>query len=154
MSSTSRELVQAIVAKLNAEPGAGEDEYVLQFTAVAASAPLTETELQEVSGVQVMVFAGSRKRERITRGRSATSFRPVIGIQRPINLETTEANEALVADCQHLLEQIEERLDGVNLAGLTYLSLDDEQFTEFYNAEALRDLSYFAAAIELEYASG
>lgn len=150
MSAVSIDLADAIAALLNAE----SNEYVMSFAAERALSPLTETELEKSSEVRVLVFPGARRTERATRGSSAKSYQPVVGIQRPLKEATPEANEQVSVRLTELVEQIEDVLDNEDLAGLSFVNLDGEQYSEIYNAEAMRDLSFFAAAIQLEYTSG
>lgn len=152
--SRSVELADAITAFLN---DAG-NSFVLSFEAVRRAAPLTETELQNANQVQVLVFTGSTKTERITRGQTQRTYKPVIGIQRPLKEPTAEANLAIIDQLQELVEQIETALEAQDFElaewNASFVSFDEEQYAEVYNAEILRDLSFFASAIELEYASG
>lgn len=148
MSSRSNDLADAIVALLNDE----DNDFVLEFTARRASSPLTETELTDAKEVQVLVFPGARKSERVTRGSTAKSYKPVIGVQRSLTLPSIEANEQLIDQLQELVEQIEDSITDVD--DLSFVGFEEDQYAEIYSTEALRDLSFFAAAIEAEYTSG
>lgn len=150
MSAKSIELADAIVALLNNEG----NEFALAFKAERAFGPLTEAELEECNEVRVMVFPGARRSERATRGSFAKTYQPVIGVQRPLKETTPEANQELAAKLTELVEQIEDVISDEDLAGLSFDTLDGEQYAELYNAETLRDLSFFAAAIAPEYTSG
>ena len=150
MSAASIDLADAIVELLNDD----SNSYVMSFKAERALAPLTEEELEKAGEVRVLVFPGARRREPATRGHSAKSYQPVVGIQRALKEATPESNEELSVKLTELVEQIEDVLDGEDLAGLSFVNMDGEQYSEIYNAEAMRDMSFFAAAIQLEYTSG
>lgn len=151
MSSKRGDLADALVDLLNDE----ENEFVLQFEAAKRSAPLTAIELRKADGVQVFVFTGSSKSERVERKRFSKTYKPVISIQRALKEATAESAEAVVEQLNELVEQIEEKIEGTSsLAGLSLESLDDDQDREAYNVEALADMNFYATTIQPEYTSG
>ncbi len=150
MSSVRVDLADAIVDLLND----GGNQFILTFVAQRKSAPLTAIELSELKDLSVLVFTGSSKLERVTRGSYGKTYKPIVAIQRLLTDETPEGNEAIVDQLEELVEQIEAVLEDEDLADLSFVGFDDEQDREAYNAEALQNLSFFTTAIQLEYTSG
>lgn len=147
MSSKSVELANAIVGALNDDA----TSFVLNFQAKRRAAPLTERELDDEPGLTVSVFTGAKKAERVTRGSYQRNYKPIIAIQRKLDGGTYEANLILADKLEQLSEQIETRLEDEDLADLSFVGFDEELDREPYNAEAMRDLGFFAVAITLEY---
>ncbi len=104
--------------------------------------------------VAVLVFTGSSKLERVTRGSYAQTYKPIIAVQKALTDVTLEGNEAIVDQLEELVEQIETVLEDEDLADLSFQGFDDDQDREAYNVEALQNLSFFTTAIQVEYTSG
>jgi len=155
MSSKTVELAAAIVDLLNREPEGDEEEFVLQFDAQRQHAPLTAFELVELDEVRVSVFTGSTKSERVERKRFSKSLKPIVAVQRGLNLETPEANVAMVDKLQELVEQIEARIASESqLAEMSFEGFEEDQDREPYSPEVMSTLNAFVSAIQLEYISG
>ncbi len=150
MSSKNVELANAIVAKLND----GTTEFEFAFAAVKREAPYSTKDIQDLAEVVVSVFTGTLRAVRTGRKHWEKTYKPAVVIQRYLNGETAEANEAIVARLHTLAEQIEDLLEDEDLADLSIVGLNEDQDRPPYNVEMLMDNNVFNVAVVPEYTSG
>lgn len=154
MSSKNVELADAIVELLNRSQAAEEEPYEFSFSAVRKAMPLTESELENLQTVEVMVFTGSVKAERrVQRGPAAfkRTYKPIVVIQRRLAEGTEEANLAIADKLIKLSDQVSARLLGRELKDLHFIGFDDAQDRQEYNVEMMRDYGVFSVVRTFEY---
>ncbi len=154
MSSKNVELADAIVELLNRPNSTEEEPYEFSFEATRKALPLTESELEGLKEVVVMVFTGSVKAERrVQRGDAAfkRTYKPIVVIQRRLTEPTEEANLVIADKLMQLSDQLSERLLGKELKDLHFIGFDDGQDRQEYSTEMMRDYGVFSVARTFEY---
>jgi hypothetical protein len=109
---------------------------------------------ERLTAPKVFVFAGAISTERrAQRGsqRFKHTYKPVVHIVRKLDGGSEEANLYIVDQGHELVAQLESVLGAVELASLHFISFEQGQSREPYNAEAMSALNVFATSITLEY---
>ncbi len=148
--SKSVDLADAIVALLNDE----DNSYSLPFQAERRAAPFSVNELENLKEVQVAVFTGAKKSERVTRESFAKTYRPIVAVTQYLDANDRDVEQAQADKLEQLVEEIEDILEDEDLVDLSFVSFDEESDRAPFSDEALQNLRVFVTAITLEYTSG
>lgn len=158
MSAKSVELADAIAALLNDQEVVAEalgNGFSLSFEAKRRAAAFAVEELEELRDVQVSVFTGATRRERLTRGSWKHTYRPIIAIQKYMPGRDEPSELAQIDSLELLFEEICTVFENdADLAELSFVSFDGEDERDPYNYDALGQLKVFSTIIELEYTDG
>jgi hypothetical protein len=142
--SKSVELANAIVERINT------GHYQKQFKARRLAVPIVEAE--KLTDLLVAVFTGTLTTTQITRDTFERTYKPIVTVQKRLQPGSDAAQEVAQADeLQNLVEEIEERLAGSDLARLSFLGFEEGDERDTYGLEPMRDHKVFAASITLHY---
>ncbi len=138
-------LAEAIVQRINA------GQYDVTFEARRRAVPFYS--IDEMAGLEVSVFTGTRAAERYTREEDGLlrTYKPVVAIQKKLTGGDDAAKLAESDQLQGVVEAIEEQIQDVDLLGMSFVGFGEEQDEDAYGVEALRSLGVFAAIIITEY---
>lgn len=153
MIAKTVELSEAIVAAINSHEGLVA--YEVAFFAERRSVPFDN--VKDLAGLRVVVFDGVKSAERTGRSGTANAFtrtyKPTIAVLQKIPSTSDGDRKTLIDRNQIVVEQIEDVLEDLDLAGLTFVGFDEEQDRDPYNVETLKANGCFVVAIGLEYSS-
>jgi hypothetical protein len=143
--SKSVELADAVVDLINAKTN-----YIFGVVAKRRRVPFDAID-KLLRTPQVSVFQGPKKAEIITRGSFLRTYKTVVAVQKKLGSDPEADRNEEVDMLSTLVEQIETQVEGEDLAGLSFLSFNEEQEEDAYGIEALRSLGCFAVPIFLQY---